>query len=223
MPESIQIVVEAIEGNTAAIKNVQTQLTGIKSTTEQVNKQQVNLSQQFKNSWTEINSAVTIGLQAFRAIQGAVEDTVGAFVKYADQVRTISQITGQSSEAVSRMIQVTDDYKIKTESLTMVMKKMATEGLPLTIDSLANLSDEYLKLNDGAARQIFLTEKFGRAGADFSEIMLAGGDAIREQSGAVSENLILTDEAVKKAREYEIAQDDLKDCTRAYCMGKRIL
>jgi hypothetical protein len=225
MPESIQIVVEAIEGNTAAIKNVQTQLTGIKTTTEQVTKQQTNLSQQFKNSWTEINSAVTIGLQAFRAIQGAVEDTVGAFVKYADQVRTISQITGQSSEAVSRMIQVTDDYKIKTESLTMVMKKMATEGLPLTIDSLANLSDEYLKLNDGAARQIFLTEKFGRAGADFSEIMLAGGDAIREQSGAVSENLILTDEAVKKAREYEIAQDDLKDASEglAIAIGTKIV
>ncbi len=209
--EPIQVLIEAIDGNTAALAEIQTKLGGIKTTTGEMATQQASLGQQFKASWTEINSAIGVAKQAYQLLKGAVDATVGTFVAYADQVRTISQVTGQSSVEVSRMIQVTDDYKIKTESLNMVMKKMATEGMPLSIDALARLSDEYLKLAPGVERQIFLTENFGRGGADFAEIMLAGGDAIRTQSEAISDNLILTEEAVQKARDYEIAQDDLKD------------
>jgi hypothetical protein len=211
MTESIQIVVEAIAGNTAALKDVQTKLTGINTTSEKISAQQKNFSNQFKSSWTEINSMLGVATQAFRLVNQAVDATVGSFVKYADQVRKISQVTGESTESVSRLLQVTDDYKISSESLTVVMKKMASEGFAFTTDSLADLSDVYLKLQPGVERQIFLNEKFGRQGVEFAEIMLAGGKAIRSQSDAVSKSLILTGAAVKKAREYEIAQDNLND------------
>jgi hypothetical protein len=219
MPESIQIIVEAVEGNTAALKDVQAKLTGIKTTTEQVTKQQLSMGEQFKRSWTEINNAIGMVERGFRLVKDAVDATVGSFVEYADQVRTISQITGQNTEEVSKLIQVTDDYKISTDSLEQVMRKLANEGLSLTISSLAQLSDEYLKLEDGVERQTFLTENFGRTGADFAEIMLQGSAAIRDQSNAIADNLVLTQDAIDKAREFEKANDELGDSWKGLMMS----
>lgn len=155
----------------------------------------------------------------------AISATVGEYVKYASQVRTITQITGQSAEAVSRMIQVADDYKISTDQLTLAMKKLAGEGLELTTDSLARMSDEFLRLAPGVERQTYLTEKFGRQGQAFAEIMLAGGDAIREQAGAISDSLILTDAAIKRARDYEKSLDNVHDAAYGVkiSMGQYIL
>jgi hypothetical protein len=152
---------------------------------------------------------------AFLAVKKGLDATVGTFVNYAGQVRTISQVTGESAESVSRLLQVTDDYKIDVSALTVVMKKMATEGLSFTTDSLADLSDAYLKLEPGVERQIFLNEKFGRQGVAFAEIMLAGGKAIREKSEAIQSGLILDQRALDQARELEIAQDDLNDSWEA--------
>jgi hypothetical protein len=219
MPESIQIIVEAVEGNTAALKDVQAKLTGIKNTTDQVTKQQLSMGEQFKRSWTEINNAIGMVERGFRLVKDAVDATVGSFVEYADQVRTISQITGQNTEEVSKLIQVTDDYKISTDSLEQVMRKLANEGLSLTISSLAQLSDEYLKLEDGVERQTFLTENFGRTGADFAEIMLQGSAAIRDQSNAIADNLVLTQDAIDKAREFEKANDELGDSWKGLMMS----
>jgi hypothetical protein len=213
MPEPIQISIEYLEKNAAAIADVQKKLGGINDSTKAIATQQETMTKKFQTSWANIAGAIQVGTQAFIAVKKIVDETVGSFVTYADQVRTISQVTGASATETSRMIQVTDDYKIKTESLTLVMKKLATEGVTLTTDALADLSDQYLKLNPGVERQLFLTEKFGRAGADFAEIMLAGGDAIREKSAAVSDSLILDQQAIDKAREYEIAMDNLSDAT----------
>lgn len=209
--DTIQIPVEVIESNTAALNRVADGLEAVKTKTQEVQDKQKTLGQQFKQSWTEINNAISVVKQAYQLLKGAVDETVGTFVTYAGRVREISQVTGQQAEEVSRLIQVTDDYKIRTETLNVVMRKMATEGMPLTIDSLAQLSDEYLKLEPGVERQIFLTEKFGRQGVDFAEAMLASGDALRNKSAAIADDLILTEAALKQARDYEIAQDNLSD------------
>jgi hypothetical protein len=208
-----------LAGTDTALKNLKEGNDAAGRSTQELGDKQESLGQTFKRSWTEINSMIGVAKQAYQMLKGAVDETVGAFVKYADQVRTISQVTGQSAEDVSRVIQVTDDYKIETDKLNTVMKKMATDGLPLSIDSLANLSDEYLKLNPGAERQLFLTKEFGKAGVDFAEIMLAGGDAIRAKSGAVEKGLILDEAALKKARDFEIAQDNLNDAIRGLAIA----
>lgn len=216
-----KIGLEAVMETDAFAKGMKEYTGGVQKATDEtkvmgeagkkMGEEQVSAGKQVKMAYTEISSAIGLAKQSYKVLEGAVDDTVGAFVTYAGQVREISQVTGQSAEAVSRVIQVTDDYKIKTESLNMVMKKMAAEGNKLSIDSLAKLSDKYLKLQPGVERTMFLTENFGRAGVDFAEIMLAGGKAIRAQSDAVSDGLILSDAALKKAREYELQQDSLND------------
>ena len=211
MPNVIEVITREIvegKGNIAAVGK---ELDTVADKSKGVNSGQKSLAAIFKSSWTEINSMLQVGAKAFRAVKFVADETVGTFVKYAEQVRNISLVTGESTEEVSRLLQVTDDYKINAEKLTLVMKKMASEGFAFTTDALADLSDEYLKLEPGVERQIFLTEKFGREGAAFAEIMLKGGDAIRSQADAVAENLILTQQAIDDAREYELAVDGLND------------
>lgn len=208
-----------LAGTVTGLKNLHDGNDAAGRSTKELREAQEPLSQTFKKSWTEINSAIGVAKTAFQLLKGAVDETVGAFVKYADQVRTISQVTGATAEDTSRLLQLTDDYKIDAEALTTVMKKMAIEGFDFTTESLAILSDEYLTLNDGVERQIFLNEKFGKQGSAFAEIMLQGGDAIRSQSAAISGNLILTQASLDKAREYEKAQDELKDSWDAFKMS----
>jgi hypothetical protein len=166
---------------------------------------------QLKSGLLEAASVAGAVVGAYYAVDKAVQATVGEFVKYADEVRNFSQITGVSAEETSRLIQVADDYKVSTDALTKAQKSLAKEGYNLTLESLAQLSDEYLKVNDGQERMNFLVKYFGKSGADFAEIMLAGGDAIRSKSEAVQGSLILDQKALDAAREYQRQQDELND------------
>ena len=168
--------------------------------------------------FTELNSAIEVGSKVWRAANDIYQATIVTFVKYADQVRTLRDITGESSEEMSRVIQLTDDYKISSEKLTMVQKTLAIQGKSLNIEMLAKMSDEYLALNSGTERQLYLTKNLGREGADYAEILRQGGDAIRDQSSAINEYLILGDEQLQQARNLEMAQDNLNDTWQAFVL-----
>lgn len=153
------------------------------------------------------------------------KESVDATVAYADEVRRLSQISGQSAEETSRLIQLADDYKISTGDLTVAMRKLTNEGLALNVQTLAKLSDEYLKLNPGQERAAFLMEKFGRQGVKFAEIMGKGGDEILRLNDSIDENLIITDKAVQQAREYEMAMDSWEEQTQKlqYALGVKLV
>jgi hypothetical protein len=158
-----------------------------------------------------LNQAMQLAGQVYQAVTNIIKQTVGEYVKYAEQVRNISQLTKQSSEDTSRLIQVTEDYKIQVSDLTTASRKLATEGLSLNVKTIAELSDEFLKLNTGAERQAFLTKNLGRASAEWTGILMQGSKAILAQSDAVEKGLILTDAATRSARQYEIALDKNAD------------
>ncbi len=175
--------------------------------------------------FTEFNSAIEIGRKVLEAANKVYQETVGKLVAYANTVRTLKNITGESAEEMSRVYQLTDDYKISSENLTMVLKTLAAQGKTLNIDTLAKMSDEYLKLSSGSARQLYLTKNLGREGADYAEILSQGSAKIREQAAATSESLILNDEQLRQARELEIAQDNLNDSWTAITttIGTKVL
>ena len=157
-----------------------------------------------------LTSGAGIEMLASQIVQFG-KQSVDATVAYADEVRRLSQISGQSAEETSRLIQLADDYKISSGELTIAMRKLTNEGLALNVETLAQLSDEYLKLNPGQERAAFLMDKFGRQGVKFAEIMTQGGATIRAMNDQIDNNLLLTDEAVKKARDYEKAMDSLEE------------
>jgi hypothetical protein len=159
-----------------------------------------------------------------RAVAQAIDETVGSYTKYADSVRTISQLTNQSTQVSSKLVRVTEEYKISVEDLTVASRKLATQGLSLNVDTIAKLSDQFLSLSTGAERQTFLTKNLGRASAEWTDILSAGSKAILAQNDAVSSSLILTQDAVDKARQYQFAQQKLTDAFDAtkIAIGERL-
>lgn len=138
-------------------------------------------------------------------------DAVDGTVKYANEVRTLKLLTGESAEETSRTIQVMDDFKIKTDALTMAQKTLSKDGLSLNLETLAKLSDEYKKLGTGAEKTRFLVEKFGKTGLVFAEAMEKGGDALLHMGAAVDKHLLLTEEQLQQSRDYELALDSLNE------------
>ena len=158
---------------------------------------------------------VTAVAGAMAAAYGFVDQVLGESVRttvaYADQVRTMMQLTGQSAEESSRTIQVMDDLKVSTEALTMATKTLAKEGLTMNIETLAKLSDEYRSLGNGADKTAFLVEHFGKTGLQMAEAMEQGGDALRKMSNEVEGSLVLNAQAVESTRQYQRELDNLND------------
>ena len=120
-------------------------------------------------------------------------------------------MTGSSAEEVSRLIQVSDDLQISTESLEKAMAGAVRKGIDPSVDSIASLSDQYLALAPGLERSQFLVEKFGRSGLEMAKLMEQGGDKIRDMSAAVDDSLIVTEDAIAANQEYYAAMDNLND------------
>jgi hypothetical protein len=156
---------------------------------------------------------------AIGAVAAFTKQAVGDTIAYANEVRNMTLLTGQSAEESSRVLQVMDDLKVGTDVLTMATKTLSKQGLSLNIETLAKLSDEYNKLGSGAEKTRFLVDKFGKSGLAMAEAMGKGGDALRQMAAAQSGALILTQKSLDDTREYEKALDDLNDQWEAVKVG----
>lgn len=192
MPSKVEIIVEAKDKASGQLSAVGRAFDGIRD---------------------RITSLISANLleDLGRSMLNFGKDAVESTVKYANQVRELQLISGQTAEESSRMIQVFDDFKISVDALTPAFRKMSSEGLTPNIETLAQLSDEFLALQTPLEKNRLLMDKFGRAGLDMAALMSKGGDAIREMAAGIDESLILTQEAVDSARNYEIALDDWND------------
>jgi hypothetical protein len=174
-----------------------------------------------------ISSAVT----TFAALAGAAytvkkvfEATVGELVTYADQVRRLSQATGKSAEDSSRLIQVLDDMKVSYEQIEKAVAKSG-KTFDYSIEGLAAMSDDYLKLSDAQSQAAFMQERFGKQWISFVPVMQKGGEAIRTAAGEIERSLILTEKALVETRLYEMQVDKMSDAWMAFKiqMGSGIL
>jgi hypothetical protein len=143
------------------------------------------------------------------------KESVEATVKYADEVRSLQLISGESAESTSRFIQVLDDYKISAQDAMAATRAMTKEGLTPNLQTLAELSDEYLSINDKQKQNEFIIKHLGRAGLQWVEVLNKGSAALLAQGEAIDDSLILTQKAVDDARRYEIALDNWNDSVQA--------
>jgi hypothetical protein len=139
------------------------------------------------------------------------KESVNATVNYANEVRSLMLVSGESAETTSQFLQVLDDYKISAQDALTATRAMTKEGLVPNLETLASLSDEYLSITDKQKQNEFVIKNLGRAGLQWTEILNKGSAAILEQGDAIDKNLILTQEAVDSARQYELALDDWND------------
>ena len=151
MPEAVQIVVTAVDKASGVLNKI---TAGNKA----------------------LAGAIGIASTAAVVMAKAMDDAMKTTVKYADDVRKLANITNQSTEETSRLIQVMDDYKLSAQQATTAARFLSKEGLSLNIETLGQLSDQYKKLNTGQERTQFLMKNFGRAGQEFALIMDQGSE-----------------------------------------------
>jgi hypothetical protein len=164
-----------------------------------------------KSTMKDVTLAAGILAGAYVGISKAIDATVGEFARYADQVRTVNQLTGQTSEDSSRLIQTLDDYKISIDNINAATKTFITNGKTMSVDTLATLSDQYNSLTTAQDKNKFMIDNFGKDYQKFLLIMEQGGKTIRDNAANVSSGLIFSDEDLKRARQYEVAIDNLGD------------
>jgi hypothetical protein len=150
------------------------------------------------------------------AVAGALSKAVSEAQDYDQQIKGLMVSTGASADQTSRMVQVLDDAGIEFNTVTKAMKEMAKDGTEPSIEEIASLSDEFLKLQTGAERGQFLLDKFGKSGLDMARAMALGGDAIRQMNAAQQGGLILTEEAIQQSEEYRKNVDELSDAWRGF-------
>jgi hypothetical protein len=202
MSEKVQIEFEGVDKLTAVSNKVQGELDATANKTKAANTTA-------KFSFTEVASAISLVQQGLQLAGKAYAATVGETLKYANEVRQLSMISGESAENTSRFIQVLDDYKIGTDDALAATKALTKQGLAPSIDTLAQLSDEYLKLSSNEEKNAFVMKNLGKSGLQWVEVLSKGSKAIRDQGDAVADGLILNQKQLDAARELEIAQDTL--------------
>ncbi len=161
--------------------------------------------------FTELASKVQLAQQAFAVIKKVVSETVGTFTTYAKTVEDMARVTGSGAEETSRLIQVADDLQISATDLSTALAGAVRKGINPSVDSIAALSDEYLKLQPGLEQSKFLMDNFGRSGLAMARLMEQGGDSIREMGAAVDDSLVMTEDGIKAAQDYALALDTLND------------
>jgi len=171
-----------------------------------------------EDSFTEFNSALSIASKGLEFAKAAFAETGAKFVEYAANVRRVAQSTGLAAEESSRLIQVADDVGVSVETLTSTLELATKKGFQPSIENLADLADRLQGISDPTERAAILSDLFGRNWAAIVPILKDGGAALRENAEAVSGMLILDDAAIKKAREFEIAADNLGDAWDGFSM-----
>jgi len=151
--------------------------------------------------------AETITMLAVNALKEAINSSI----EYAAEVEKVSLMSGASAAQSSRLIQVLDDYKITTDDITTAMRKMTAQGYAPTIETVAQLADQYNSLNTTQEKNAFLIENLGRGGAEWAKVLSLGSDALLEMNGNIDENLILTEKNIQAAEDYRLNIDQLED------------
>jgi len=185
-------------------------------------KEMASATKELKGSLNDLGLGALGSITPLAAVAAAVTavaaftvDATNETIKYANEVRAMSQLTGQSAEESSRLLQVMDDMKVSTDTLTMATKTLSKQGLTMNIETLAKLSDEYNSLGNAADKTAFLVKNFGKSGLGMAEAMEKGGAALQSMNDEVSGSLVLNQKSVDAARQLEKQQDNLNDSWQA--------
>lgn len=135
------------------------------------------------------------------------KESIEEYTTYGDTISRLASATSTSTEEMSKLWQVADDFRIQQGDLEMALKTMTNNGISPSIEGLAELSDQYLKIEDPLERSQFLLDNFGRAGQDMGRIMLEGSESIKAMADEVEDWMIITGKSEEQILAYKATQD----------------
>lgn len=197
MAERVQVIVDAKDNASGVLRGLTANMGALGGAVEHVTGASIN--------WGNVTA------QATRLISDVLKEAFTVATEYASAVRDIALASGTSAEEASRLLQVLDDFEIQANDVTTATRAMTRNGLAPTIETIAQLSDEYLKLNTAEERNAFITENLGKGGAKWANVLKEGSAAILELNAGVNEALILNDEQIRQYEEMRLNQDEFND------------
>lgn len=200
MPARVQIIVEAKDAASGILRGITSQFGALGTVMDDLTTRNIN--------WGNIATSATM------LVVDGLKQSMQATMEYAQQVRDLSLASGQGAEETSRMLQVMDDFQLTADDATTAVRTLTKEGLAPTMDTLADLADQYVGLNDAQAKNELILKNLGRSGLQWANMLSKGGDALRQMSASVNDNLILTDASIKASEEYRLTLDQWNDAVQ---------
>jgi hypothetical protein len=174
--------------------------------------------------------AVGAATAAGAAIAAFAADGVRRFQELALSAGKFGDATGVTTEEASRLIEVAGDLGIESGTLqgaigklnkaigdgTLDFKELGAEIVRTkdgNVDvnaSFLNVAEAIGRIEDPTKRQIAAQKAFGRNWTEISELMGQDADVLRGKLADVSDEKVIDDEELQKARDYREAVDNLK-------------
>ncbi len=212
----------ALQDLSRSLNDNRTKLTSLNDVT----KKSTDYWKEFKGILTTTGFVVGGITAGYAALGKAFNMTAGETVKYAAQVRSLSRAIGATAEDSSKLIQAADDVFVSFDTLKLGMIAAIRHGLSPTIAGMGELADKYVSIQDPIARTKFLTDNFGRSGAELAPLLALGAEGIRRLGDeAAKTGLVMSGPAVDAALKYEQQMDRLSDAGKGlqYTIGNGII
>jgi hypothetical protein len=178
-----------------------------------------------------VANAANIAMAAGGALVAFGVKSVKAFQDTALAAGAFADATGTSVEAASRWVEVAGDFGIEAGAVEGAMRKMnlaIANGKPVmddfgdsivrakdgTVDSAAtfqNLVTRIGAIKDPTARAKAAQEAFGKSYGDVARFMEMSAADLAAALGNVSEQKVIDEAELAKARKFQASMDELKD------------
>lgn len=192
--------------------------------------------QQVKSSFSGAQVAA-VGFGAVAA--GAIVKAIGATTSWADEVRSLQNVTGQSSESASELASAANSLGINVTQLNtgfgLLEKNIVNNSTSLTKygivtrdaegqilpfnEILGNVSDKYATLATQADKTAFAQNVFGRSGKALIPILNEQSTGLQELYDKTAPGLILTQQQVDAAKQLSIAERDLGEAFKGVAVS----
>lgn len=158
------------------------------------------------------NQAMQLAGQITDGLRQIYDSTIGETVKYAAQVKDLSETLSLSAEETSKLISIGEKFGVSTDTLTNSLQMMTKRGMAPTLDGLAKLADKVMAIKDPVERSAMLVDLFGRNWTALFPILEKGGAAIRAAGDeAVRFGKVLNTETVQAAEKLQIETNTLNE------------
>lgn len=206
------------------------------SASGQLQTQQQGLFSRLAQNKTALLGWGAAGLAASALVVKGATSAAESYADLAGDVRNVKNAIGESAETASRWVAVADDFGISGDKLGTSLGRFgrnlqsgaldlsqwgaeivrSRDGAVDMQETLLSVADAYKNESSAAARSELLLRAFGRSGRELIPILEGGRDRIKEMFAAVPEGQIFDDEDLSKAREYQLAMDNLSDAAREF-------
>lgn len=190
-------------------------------------------------------NAASMALAAGAAIATFAAKAIGEFQDLALEVDKFRNVTGLSTDASSRWIEVAGDLGIEADAVRTAINKMNREiagnrdefeklGIEIartkdgTVDvnaTFLNTLDVLKRIKDPTERARVATELFGKQWQSVSELVTMGASEVKAALEGVGGAKIIDDKEIDKAKNLRAAQDQLNDAFEEFTLqiGQQLL